>query len=142
MAWTQTDAHHLRRALAGLNPRNTVARPSAEDTYAHLTWLLDKAAKAIHGKPGIVTSEQLAALRTLVDDVYRTEPLPGPAFMCISWDYRRQPDLTRLAQYVFEVSGGTIHVHEVDTGTDHFALAISRQPLDDAAARAVWVASQ
>lgn len=142
MAWTQTDAHHLRRALAGLNPRNTAARPNAEDTYAHLTWLLEKAAKAIHGKAGGLRTDDLADLRQLVDDLYHTEPQPGPAVRCVSWDYNEGPYMPDLIAAIAAVGAGQIHAREVDDGSQEYIIAISRQPLDDDAALAAWEAGR
>jgi hypothetical protein len=52
----------------------------------------------------------------------------------MSWDWRGQPDLTELARAVREVSGGGVHLVEADTGSDQYAIVLSDQPLDKAAA--------
>jgi hypothetical protein len=58
----------------------------------------------------------------------------------LSWDWRGQPDLDQLARIVLDVSGGTVHVHQVDTGSDDYAIVVSDRPLTDGEAYAVWVA--
>jgi hypothetical protein len=140
MAWTQTDAHNLRRALAGLNPRATAGRPTAQATYDCLAALADKASRAIHGAPGALRDDQKTDLRQLVDDLYRVEPSNGPAVQCVSWDYREPPDMADLIAAITSVSGGQVHAREVDEGSQDYILVISRQPLDDAAALAAWEA--
>lgn len=77
VAFTQADAHAVRRLIAGLDPRNTVARPSPQDTYDCLVQLAEKANRAIHGVAVALRDDQKANLRQLVDDLYRTEPQPG-----------------------------------------------------------------
>lgn len=139
MAFTQTDAHNLRRALAGLNPRNDVARPSAQDTYDCLLALLTRAAKAFQMQ---IRDKDRDELRQWVDDLYRTQPQPGPPVQCMSWDYRQPPDLAELTRIIADVSGGSLHLREVDDSSDEIVIAVSRQPLDDAAALAAWEASR
>jgi hypothetical protein len=60
----------------------------------------------------------------------------------LTWDWRQQPDLARLARILLEVSGGTVHLAEVDTGSDEYAIVLSGRFLSeaevDAAYRATW----
>jgi hypothetical protein len=55
----------------------------------------------------------------------------------LSWDWRGQPDLARLGRLVADLSGGTLHLREADTGSDQYAVVLSTAPLDTAAA--TWV---
>lgn len=43
----------------------------------------------------------------------------------LSWDWREQPDLERLARMVNDLSGGTVHIAEVDTDSDEYAIVLS-----------------
>lgn len=54
------------------------------------------------------------------------------------WDWREQPDLGALAKILTEVSGGTVHLHEVDTCSDEYAVVISSAPLSAEEAVAAW----
>lgn len=57
----------------------------------------------------------------------------------MSWDWREQPDLGRLAEMVHEMSGGTVHLADVgDTGSDEHALVVSTVPLDGPAVKALF----
>lgn len=57
----------------------------------------------------------------------------------LTWDYREQPDLKRLARLVTEMSGGRVHLVEVeDTGTQDYALIVSDRALDEAETSAVY----
>jgi hypothetical protein len=47
----------------------------------------------------------------------------------LSWDWRQQPDLDRLAQILLEISDGRVHLHQVDTGSDEYAIVLSDRPL-------------
>lgn len=73
MGWTQTDAALYRTVTRGLNPRTAGDRPTAQDVFDALVALADKAAKAVHGKPGTVRESERDSLRLLVDDLYRTD---------------------------------------------------------------------
>lgn len=47
----------------------------------------------------------------------------------LSWDYREQPDITELAKHVLELSGGAVHITNVDdTGCDAYAIVIADRP--------------
>jgi hypothetical protein len=48
----------------------------------------------------------------------------------LSWDWREQPNLDELARAVREVSGGTVHVAQVDTSSDQYAIVVSTVALD------------
>jgi hypothetical protein len=56
----------------------------------------------------------------------------------LSWDWRGQPDLARLGRLVADLSGGTLHLAEADTGSDQYAVVLSTTPLDDEAATRVY----
>lgn len=58
----------------------------------------------------------------------------------LSWDWRAQPDLQQLARDLLRVSGGTVHLAEVDTGGDEYAIVLSSSPLSNAEAQAVYEA--
>lgn len=137
MSFTYGDAQAVYRAIRGLNPRhdsNGLARPTVQETFNALLHLCERAARTM--QVSLMPSER-EALRRLVDDLYRSEVPDGQAVRCMSWDYRQVPDL-ELAKIVAEVSGGAVHVREVDDGSDEVVIAVSRLPLDDAAALAWW----
>jgi len=50
----------------------------------------------------------------------------------LSWDWREQPDLDELAKAVLEMSGGTVHIHAVETHSDQYAIVLADTELDDA----------
>ncbi len=52
----------------------------------------------------------------------------------LSWDWRGQPDLDRLARIVHDVSGGLVHLQQVDTGSDEYAIVVADRPLSPAEA--------
>jgi hypothetical protein len=56
----------------------------------------------------------------------------------LSWDWRGQPDLARLGRLVADLSGGTLHLAEPDTGSDQYAVVLSTAPLDDETATRVY----
>lgn len=49
----------------------------------------------------------------------------------LSWDWKEQPDLDQLREALREVSGGTVHLHEVDTGSDQFAVVLTDREWSD-----------
>ena len=56
----------------------------------------------------------------------------------LSWDWRQQPDLAQLGRAIHDLSGGLLHIYEVQTGSDDYAIVIADQPLTDAEARHIW----
>lgn len=58
----------------------------------------------------------------------------------ITWDYREQPPMDVLARLLTEVSAGAVHLAQVDTGSDEYAIVLSNQPLTGAEAHAVYEA--
>ncbi len=56
----------------------------------------------------------------------------------LSWNWRGQPDLERLATALREVSGGAVHLHEVDTGSDEYAIILSDRPLRPLEIDRIW----
>jgi hypothetical protein len=59
----------------------------------------------------------------------------------ITWDWKEQPDLAELAAAVAEMSGGRVHMREVDTGSDQYEWIISDYEVDDAEAERIDAAS-
>lgn len=53
----------------------------------------------------------------------------------LSWDWREQPDLDALAGIIRDLSGLRVHLTQVDTGSDEYAIVLSDQQLskDEAA---------
>jgi hypothetical protein len=51
-----------------------------------------------------------------------------------TWDWKEQPPLAEVAEAIAEVSGGTVHMRQVDTGGDEYALVVSDRQVDDAEA--------
>jgi hypothetical protein len=60
----------------------------------------------------------------------------------MSWDWREQPDLAELDRLVCDVSDGRVRIVPVITGSDQYAIAVSRglilQSEADRAYRATW----
>lgn len=60
----------------------------------------------------------------------------------LTWDWREQPDLPELARKLFAVSGGTVHLREIDTGSDEYAIVLASEPITAAQAtdayKATW----
>jgi hypothetical protein len=54
------------------------------------------------------------------------------------WDWRQQPDLEELAAAVLKTSGGRVHLVQVDTGGDEYALAIADHPITGGEAIAAY----
>lgn len=59
----------------------------------------------------------------------------------LTWDWRQQPDLDRLAAAIRDLTGGNVGLHQVDTGSDEYAIVLADQLLTDAEARSIWEAS-
>lgn len=56
-----------------------------------------------------------------------------PEVKIITWDWKQEAPLSRIAEAVLDVSGGTVHLREVeDTGGDMYAVTISDRRLTDA----------
>jgi len=49
--------------------------------------------------------------------------------VCLSWDWREQPNLAELARALTDVSNGTVHLTEVATGDDQYAIVLSSSPV-------------
>ncbi len=56
----------------------------------------------------------------------------------LSWDWRGQPDLDHLARILLDVSAGTVHLHQVQTGTDDYAIVLADRALTHADALDVY----
>ncbi len=57
----------------------------------------------------------------------------------MSWDYRQQPDLDELARIILGLSGGRVHLHQIDTGSDEYGIVLADQEMTAAAARSEWM---
>lgn len=65
--------------------------------------------------------------RTYIED---EDGAPMGELAVLSWDWREQPSIDRLAGIVRDLSGGTVHIHNVgDTGSDQYAIVVSTMPL-------------
>lgn len=62
----------------------------------------------------------------------------GNRIELMTWDWKEYLDLEQLARVVDKVSGGTVHVHEVDTQSDQFAVFISNVKLTDDEVKRLW----
>lgn len=58
----------------------------------------------------------------------------------MTWDWKEQVDLEQLGQIVTEISGGTVHLYEVDTESDQYGLIVSRDELTQDQVQALWKA--
>jgi hypothetical protein len=58
----------------------------------------------------------------------------------MEWDWRAQPDLDELGKAIRELSGGTLELQEVATGSDSYALVVADQPLTEQDAADAWAA--
>jgi hypothetical protein len=54
------------------------------------------------------------------------------------WDWRQQPDLDALSRAITDLSGGTLHLHQVNTGSDEYAIVLATGQLDAEAAQAAY----
>ena len=63
-------------------------------------------------------------------------PDTQPRLRTLTWDWREQPDLDELCAIIAVLSGGRIEVHEVETGTDEYALVFADGPVTEAQCRA------
>lgn len=56
----------------------------------------------------------------------------------LSWDWREQPDMEQFGKVVEELSGGRVHLHEVNTGSDQYAVVLTDENLPFAEVDAVY----
>lgn len=56
----------------------------------------------------------------------------------LSWDWKEQPDLDRLARIIADLSGGTVRLTQVYTGSDEYAIVLSDVPLSKVEAAEVY----
>ena len=59
-----------------------------------------------------------------------TEPNRSDRTAVLTWDWREQPDLDHLGRLICDLSGGTVHLHQVDTGSDQYAIVLATTKLD------------
>jgi len=75
--------------------------------------------------------------RTDVDAFLAKLQQPGQSYV-LSWDCRQQPDLDELAKAIQVLSMGRVHLTQVDTGSDEYAIVLAGRPLDAEEAYRVW----
>lgn len=56
----------------------------------------------------------------------------------ITWDWREQPNLAELATAIRELSDDRVHLTQVDTGSDQYAIVLSRGRLSAESAAAAY----
>jgi hypothetical protein len=62
----------------------------------------------------------------------REEPPAGPGRAeLMAWDWSEQIDLDELGRIIIDMSHGQLHLHEVETGDDQYAIVLSDAPLTD-----------
>lgn len=64
--------------------------------------------------------------------------MPTHEPVVLSWDWKEQPDLDELAAAVREMSGGTVHIHQVETHSDEYAIVIGPTELKPAEAYRIY----
>lgn len=64
--------------------------------------------------------------------------MSAPEPVVLSWDWKEQPDLDELAEIVREMSGGTVHIRQVETHSDEYAIVIAPNELDAAVAYGIY----
>lgn len=62
--------------------------------------------------------------------------MPRPQTAVLTWDWREQPNLDELDRIVYNMTT-SVRIHQVDTGSDQYAVVITTDDLD---AEAVQVA--
>lgn len=59
----------------------------------------------------------------------------------VTWGWKEQPPMRDIARAVSELSGGQVHMREVDTDSDQYERIVSDYPVDDAEAERLDEAS-
>ncbi len=54
------------------------------------------------------------------------------------WDVGQQPDLDTLAVHIRELTDGAVHLHQVDTGGNEYAVVLATAKLTGRQAAAVF----
>jgi hypothetical protein len=57
---------------------------------------------------------------------------PTPRAGILSWDTNQSPDIEDLAKLIHTLSDGKLHLREIDTKSDFYAVVISDAELDEA----------
>lgn len=115
MLWTFPS--RLRSQIEALGRAGLIGSKSGVVEHTMQAWLTD------------------AGKRAALSDTYKP---PQPQTHILTWDYRQQPDLDALSRAVAAMSDGTVHVRQVDTGSDEYAIVISTAELDGDATRAAY----
>jgi hypothetical protein len=69
---------------------------------------------------------------------YEPVPTKTPRAEVVTWDWRETVDIPELTKLIAAVSGGSVHLREVVTGSDVYAVVISTTALDDLQVQQVW----
>jgi hypothetical protein len=56
----------------------------------------------------------------------------------MTWDWRASLDLEELRHVLSDLTGGRLHLTEVETGSDQYAVLISTTPVGDLETRHMW----
>lgn len=64
--------------------------------------------------------------------------MSAPEAVVLTWDWREQVDLDRLAEIVREMSGGTVHIHRIFTYFDEYAIVIAPTELPASAIAEIY----
>lgn len=76
--------------------------------------------------------------RTIAEAQACGKPPAAAEPVVMSWDCREQPDLDQLAETIRTMSGGTVHLHQVDTGAQWYAIVLAPGEVDDQAVAGVY----
>lgn len=58
----------------------------------------------------------------------------------LTWDYREQPPMGKIAAAVLQLSGGRVHIEFPDTYSDQYAIVLADHELTLEQANAAWKA--
>lgn len=61
-----------------------------------------------------------------------------PEIELMTWDWKEYVDIEKLARLVEKVSEGRVHIYEVDTQSDMFAIYISPAVLSAELVQNMW----
>jgi len=75
--------------------------------------------------------------RSDVDALLAKQKQPSRTY-ALTWDCRQQPDLDELAKAIEVLSMGRVHLTQVDTGSDEYAIVLAARPLDAEEAYRIW----
>ena len=120
----------MARADAELITPGEVCRRLGIDLRSLARW-------ADAGKITVASRTQGNHRRYRADDVEALRTWRGTPRV-VSWDWREQPDIDELAAAVRELSDGLVHVTQVETCSDEYAIVLAGRPLDAEEAYRLW----